>query len=475
MKNKILNSLERTSIYINKLKEDRLRLFKDVRNIKGNILNFNKYKGNIIKLNKLTNSGEKSFNNKDLSDFKKTLICSYDFITKFIILLRKCGVYIGLRERERVKKVGLIIEKLNKIYEVNYFIITYKKHEKIIYNDLFLFLNKELSNLDIKKVSNKIRKKSSKKFTILYKIINTGLNNLTNIAFENTIEVNNFNLWYNNDEIDLNKLDKYIINLTKKNKYNISIYICLKTLYLNLTKFNKHVIINENIVRNLNPILLLKIAKLLIFIFLKTENIIAITELYKIDKIIYNDVEITEKVLNYYIQIKDYEKSENILDHLIEIEPYHPLLKNYSFEIQKLKAYDKIKSSSTIQIDNLNELSGREFEELIKIQFIKLGYKTETTKNTGDYGADLIIETKKKTRVAVQCKRFKSKVNLKAIQEVVGAISYYCCDTGIVITNSSFFKSAINLAESNEIELWDHSKLLLFLSDDISFSELKKY
>ena len=104
-----------------------------------------------------------------------------------------------------------------------------------------------------------------------------------------------------------------------------------------------------------------------------------------------------------------------------------------------------------------------------------MALKLKLQKKTGDYGADLIIETKSKTRIVVQCKRFKSKVNLKAIQEVAGAISYYICDTGIVITNSSFFTSAINLAESNEIELWNHSKLLLFLSGDISFSELKNY
>lgn len=472
MNNEILESLKNFTNHIDKLDVE----YRTIKDLKEDISNIRKYKNKIDEFKKNISIGSKekeTFNQNYLNELKKTFLDSYKEVTTNIVTFKNYGVYIDKRRRDTIKKIGLIINKLKKCNDLQHFKIIYKKNAKILSN-LFYSFNKELSNLNNEKsyFKNLINNNSN----IAYKIIKIGLNNLkNNIDFENTIEINDFNPWgrdkWGKDKIDLAKIDKYIKNLTKKNKYNISIYLCLKTLYLYSTNMRS---LFETF-KVLDIIILLKIAKILIYIFLKTENIKAVTELYDTDDIIYNDVEITEKVLNYYIQIKDYEKSENILDHLIEIEPYHPLLKNYSFEIQKLKAYDKIKSSSTIQIDNLNELSGREFEELIKNQFIKLGFRAETTKNTGDYGADLIIETKKKTRVAVQCKRFKSRVNLKAIQEVVGAISYYCCDTGIVITNSSFFKSAINLAESNEIELWDNSKLLLFLSDDISFSELNKY
>lgn len=470
MNNEILKSLKKFTNHIDKLNVE----FKTIKDLREDISNIRKYKNKIDEFKKNISIGSKekeTFNQNYLNELKKTFLDSYEEVTTNIVTFKNYGVYIDIRRRDTIKKIGLIINKLKKCSDLQHFKIIYRKNAKILSN-LFYSFNKELSNLNNEKSYFKNLINNS---IIAYKIIKTGLKNLNNnIDFENTIEINDFNPW-SKDEIDLAKIDKYIKNLTKKNKYNISIYLCIKTLYLysNNIKYRKRNLFET--FKVLNIIILLKIAKILIYIFLKTENIKAVTELYDTDDIIYNDVEITEKVLNYYIQIKDYEKSENILDHLIEIEHYHPLLKNYSFEIQKLKAYDKIKSSSTIQIDNLNELSGREFEELIKNQFIKLGYKTETTKNTGDYGADLIIETKKKTRVAVQCKRFKSKVNLKAIQEVVGAISYYSCDTGIVITNSSFFKSAINLAESNEIELWDHSKLLLFLSGDISFSELRNF
>ena len=63
--------------------------------------------------------------------------------------------------------------------------------------------------------------------------------------------------------------------------------------------------------------------------------------------------------------------------------------------------------------------------------------------------------------------------NLKAVQEVLGAVGHYNADAGIVITNNTFLNSAKKLAESNDIELWDETKLKLFLNDDISFSELQ--
>ena len=103
-----------------------------------------------------------------------------------------------------------------------------------------------------------------------------------------------------------------------------------------------------------------------------------------------------------------------------------------------------------------------------------MGYKVESTPKTGDFGADLIIENCEGTRIIVQCKRFKSKVNLKAVQEVVAAMGYYFGDMGIVITNNSFFSSAVKLAESHDIELWDGDKLLSFLSGDLSFSNISE-
>lgn len=104
-------------------------------------------------------------------------------------------------------------------------------------------------------------------------------------------------------------------------------------------------------------------------------------------------------------------------------------------------------------------------------KFEALGFKVELTPKTGDYGADLIVENSDGTRIIVQCKRFQSKVNLKAVQEVVGAMGHYAGDLGLVITNNLFLNSAIKLAESHDIELWNGDNLVSFLSGDLSFSK----
>lgn len=67
-------------------------------------------------------------------------------------------------------------------------------------------------------------------------------------------------------------------------------------------------------------------------------------------------------------------------------------------------------------------MSGSEFEEYLLAHFGKLGYKGKLTKTTNDYGADLIVK-KKKEVIVIQAKRHKSKVGIKAVQEIVSNVA----------------------------------------------------
>jgi len=125
-----------------------------------------------------------------------------------------------------------------------------------------------------------------------------------------------------------------------------------------------------------------------------------------------------------------------------------------------------------LDLSRLYMMSGLDFERFLEAQFREKGFKVRRTRGSGDFGADLIIETTSGTRAAVQAKRFKQKTNLKAVQEVVGSLSYYSVDFGIVIAASGFLPSAIKLAKSNKVELWDKNKLIRFLNSDFSFSLL---
>lgn len=110
-------------------------------------------------------------------------------------------------------------------------------------------------------------------------------------------------------------------------------------------------------------------------------------------------------------------------------------------------------------ISDIDKMSGEVFEKYLEVLFERLGYKVERTRYIGDYGADLIIE-RDGVKTVVQAKRYKGKVGIKAIQEVLGAKGYYNCDRAMVITNSYFTRQAKELADKNGVELWDRYDLV---------------
>jgi restriction system protein len=107
----------------------------------------------------------------------------------------------------------------------------------------------------------------------------------------------------------------------------------------------------------------------------------------------------------------------------------------------------------------IDEMDGYKFEKFMKQVYEQLGYSVYHTPFSGDQGADLILTTKKRTKTAVQVKRYSGKVSNSAVQEVVAAKGFYKCTEGIVVTNSYFTDSAKQLAEANFIDLVDRNEL----------------
>ena len=116
----------------------------------------------------------------------------------------------------------------------------------------------------------------------------------------------------------------------------------------------------------------------------------------------------------------------------------------------------RLAKSGISEIDNMD---GRTFEKYLEVLFAKLGHDVKLTKYIGDYGADLVT-VKNGVKTAIQAKRYKNRVGVKAIQEAVASKGYYSCDKAMVVTNSFFTKQAIELARSNEVELWDRNRLV---------------
>lgn len=125
-------------------------------------------------------------------------------------------------------------------------------------------------------------------------------------------------------------------------------------------------------------------------------------------------------------------------------------------QIVKWQKRNKYINSGISTVDNMK---GNEFEKFLLAHFQKLGYKGKLTKESNDYGADILLKKDAET-IVVQAKRYGSKVGIKAIQELVASLQYYKAFKGIVVTNSYFTSNAIDLAEANNVELWDRPKLI---------------
>ena len=127
----------------------------------------------------------------------------------------------------------------------------------------------------------------------------------------------------------------------------------------------------------------------------------------------------------------------------------------------------RLKNTWTLKfsLKKVDNMTGIEFEEFLKLHFERLGCNVKMTKTSGDYGADLIVTYKGK-KIAVQAKRYNSKIGVKAVQEVIGSIRYYHANLGLVVTNSTYTPNAITLAKANDILLWDRTVLMQMINQE---------
>ncbi|MBF2065573.1 MAG: restriction endonuclease [Calothrix sp. C42_A2020_038] len=110
-------------------------------------------------------------------------------------------------------------------------------------------------------------------------------------------------------------------------------------------------------------------------------------------------------------------------------------------------------------LKKIDLMTGQQFENFIISILDRLGYVASETATTRDFGADCII-IKGSTTIVGQIKRSKKKVGVKAVQEVVGAVKHYDADKAIVISNNYFSEEAHQLANSNDVELWNRLMLM---------------
>ena len=116
--------------------------------------------------------------------------------------------------------------------------------------------------------------------------------------------------------------------------------------------------------------------------------------------------------------------------------------------------------------ESVDEMTGVQFEEYVAGLLREAGWQDVTlTPATRGHGVD-IIAVHGEERYAIQCKRYRSAVDTKAVQEVYAGKGVYDADRAVVVTNSTFTPKAREMAEKLHIELWEVNGLEQLLTGD---------
>ena len=118
--------------------------------------------------------------------------------------------------------------------------------------------------------------------------------------------------------------------------------------------------------------------------------------------------------------------------------------------------------------EDINALSGVEFEQVCKKILENMGFDVETTKTTGDGGIDLIAYNHQPLlsgKYIIQCKRYTGSVGEPVIRDLYGVITSERANKGILMTSGVFTKQAQVFAQGKPIELIDGVKLKELLKD----------
>jgi restriction system protein len=121
-------------------------------------------------------------------------------------------------------------------------------------------------------------------------------------------------------------------------------------------------------------------------------------------------------------------------------------------------------------LEQLQRLTGREFEELIESLFAKDGYTVRRCGGSGDEGIDLILQIGQ-TKDAVQCKRWKADIGSPVVRDFYGALMHAGARHGFIITTASFSQSARSFAMGKPITLIAGADILRWLEGQYSSNQ----
>ena len=112
-------------------------------------------------------------------------------------------------------------------------------------------------------------------------------------------------------------------------------------------------------------------------------------------------------------------------------------------------------------LDDIRNMSWREFETFVGEVFRRQGYSVEETGGGGaDGGIDLIVRAGSE-KMLVQCKQWRTyQVGVKIVREMYGLLMAEDADRVFIVSVGSYTKDAADFARGKPIELIDGDKLV---------------
>jgi HJR/Mrr/RecB family endonuclease len=112
----------------------------------------------------------------------------------------------------------------------------------------------------------------------------------------------------------------------------------------------------------------------------------------------------------------------------------------------------------TVEMTDVDEMSGRDFEIYVARLLKNEGFKTKHLGGPRDFGADILAQ-REGVKYAVQVKRSSSNISRRAVSDAVAAKSHFKCKKALVVTNSFLSAPAKNFAKSTDCDVIDRYKL----------------
>ena len=119
-------------------------------------------------------------------------------------------------------------------------------------------------------------------------------------------------------------------------------------------------------------------------------------------------------------------------------------------------------------LEGLQQLSGKEFEDLIASLFRKDGYTVRQCGGSGDQGIDLILQITNTEKDVVQCKRWKSDVGSPVVREFYGAMMHSNARHGFIITTAVFSSGARRFVTGKPITLISGPDIIRWINNAYS-------